>query len=316
MQSPLQSLDIAIGAVGALPQPGLLPADHPPASDAEVALAVASVRRGDAVRLLGGDVLLWPGLPGLVAQIRAAGAAHVTAQTTALPLLRPGVAAAVRAMGISGLAVPLFAAEADAHDYLVGRPGAFMASLRGMRAARAAGLRLQLIAVALRPSMRSLESLVARALPLPIEALQVVIPGPGSDAPTAWLPHPALAAPFAQRAASLALAARRGVSVRGLPPCLLGEVGSRAVELSPPLPALDAVGAPLAAAIARQFMTQAVDACDDCRWRACCGGVSVRQLERFGAAGIAARKDAPPRGVDVMRHRTETDTRTVSADVL
>ena len=315
MQSPLQSLDIAIGAVGALPQPGLLPAGVPPASDAEVAQAMLALRKGATLRLLGDDVLLWPGLPSLVGKARAAGAAHVTVQTTALPLLRPGVAAAVKAMGVSGLLVPLFGADAEGHDHLVGRPGAFAATLRGLRAARAADLRLEIFAVALRPTMRSLDALVARALPLPIDALHVVVPGPGSDAPPAWLPHPALAAPFVVRAMTRAVAARRRVTVRGVPPCRLGEMGALACELAPAPPAIDADSALLAAAIARQFMTQAVDACGDCRWHACCPGVSVRQVERFGATGIVARKDAPPRGGLAAPRRPRLNSRVAIADV-
>lgn len=243
-----------------------------------------------AVRLGDGELLAAAELPAWVGAARSAGFGSVELETTAMPLARSGLAQQLRSLGVDGIAVPLFGADHDAHDWVVGLPGAMQRSLRGIRAAQAAGLRVRALLPILRPSYRGLDQLVAKLLPLGVPAFE--LRAVDALAPALW-PNPALTAPFVRRAVALAVAARRTVHVHGLPACLLEEHGSRAVEATGPALELDARRS--AGSFDKDSHDNATPACEICRWQAHCAQPSKASLEAFGVAALAARTDAPPR---------------------
>jgi hypothetical protein len=115
--------------------------------------------------------------------------------------------------------VPLCAAAADAHDYVTGSEGSFQRAVRGLRAARAAGLATRLLVPVLRPSHRGLDELVRRSLAIGVGGFVFMLPrGPDREAQPLLPTHPAL----------VARAARRPAVTLGFEAALLGEF-SRAV---------------------------------------------------------------------------------------
>ncbi len=275
--------------------PGLETA-HAPASTSAVCDALRRAqqpRRHRSVRLVGGDLVLRTDLPELVAVATSAQGTRLSLMTTALPLLRAGIAQRLRDMGVHGLVVPLFGADADGHDWLVGRPGAQASTLRAIRAARACGLDVEIALPALRPTMRGIETLVARTLPLGISTYHFIVPGPQAMAMPSLSPSPALAAPWVLRGARLAAAARRGVTFDGLASCLLDEQAALESRTRAEHLELDAAGA--AADFVFENGQKHIEFCATCRWQADCRGPWQDAVARHGLAGIQPRRDAPPR---------------------
>jgi GTP 3',8-cyclase len=118
-----------------------VPADAvPPASDAEL-LGLLGVLREELtlykLRLTGGEPLLRPGLPALVARLRAQWPdAHLAMTTNGI--LLPRRAAALRAAGLESVNLSLDAADAESFRRL-SRGGRLDDVLAGLRAARRAG---------------------------------------------------------------------------------------------------------------------------------------------------------------------------------
>ncbi|MEY3012871.1 MAG: hypothetical protein RIT45_1606 [Pseudomonadota bacterium] len=260
------------------------------AVDVPAALGTAAGSGARHVTLGDGELLASPELPTWVAAAKSAGFVRIELETSAVPLARPELAARLRDLGVAGVAVPLFGADADAHDWVVGQPGAMQRALRGIRAAHAAGLRVRVLAPVLRPTYRGLDQLVGRCLPLGVPAFTVVAP---VTLPPGLLANPALAAPFVRRALALASAARREVDVRGVPACLLAEQALRGEAAGGPECVVDARRP--ASAFDNDSGDNAAAACESCRWRAHCAVPGPALLAAFGEAGLQARSDAPPR---------------------
>ena len=276
--------------------PGLETA-HAPASAASICDALrraGNERDLRAVRLTGGDLLLRGDLPELVA-VATTVASRLSLMTTALPLLRAGIAARLRDMGVHGILVPLFGADADGHDWLASKAGAHASTLRGLRAARAHGLDVEVVLPALRPTMRGIETLVARTLPLGVAAYTFVVPTPDAMTTPSLSPSPSLAAPWVLRGARLAAAARRRVAFEGLTSCLLEDQATTDLRRRGETLELDA----LASAVDFAFENgqKQIEVCGMCRWQADCRGPWQATLARHGAAGLQPRRDAPPRSM-------------------
>jgi hypothetical protein len=277
------------------PLPGL-ETGAPSASTQDVAacIAIAALHQtGATLRLVDGDLLLRSDLPSLIEAGRDAGFDRIDVMTTALPLLRAGMASRLRSLGIHGILVPMFSADADGHDWLVARQGSHAATLRAIRAAKSAGLEVELVVPALRPTMHGLETLVARTIPLGVSGFQLVVPTRSACRQPALAPHAALAAPCVVRAARLALAARRSVEVIGLAACLQGEVAPALLRQQPQELRLDASNA--AAAFASENGDNHCDVCQSCRWQAHCPGPAVSDTAAGALASYTARLDAPPK---------------------
>lgn len=91
--------------------------------------------------LSGGEPLLRPDLPDIIAAARRLGLPVVVA--TNGTLLTEGRARRLKEAGVRRVSVSLDAATAAGHDAFRQSPGAFAAALRGIEAARAAGLPFQ-----------------------------------------------------------------------------------------------------------------------------------------------------------------------------
>lgn len=291
----------------ASPRPLALPGLSEPDLDDHGGVDVdAAVRRAlelgaRAIRFGDGEVLAAAGLPAWVAAARKSGAGSIEIETSGIPLARPELARKLRNLGVDGVVVPLFGADADAHDWVTGQAGAQQRTLRGIRAARSAGLRVRIVLPVLRPTYRGLDQLVARTLPLGVPAFEIRAP---AALPAMLWANPGLTAPFVRKAAALAAAARREVTVVGMPACLLQEQATRAVEASGPELQIDARRG--AHAFDNDSGDNGAPACESCRWAAHCARPSAATLAAFGAVALHARLDQPPRS-QRPRPRGESD---------
>lgn len=278
--------------------PGLLGSETGrAAADDDVTRAVSAAlsRPGTptSVVLGEGDVLLRRGLLDWVSAARAGGARAIAAETTGWLLAKPGVADRLVDAGLTHVLVPLFGAGAAAHDWIVETEGAFARSLRGLKRARAAGLRTRVIAPVLRPSFRTLPDLVRRSLAIGVSGFELRAPvGPDRDA-HGLHPHLALAGPHIERAVQLARAAKRGVGVWGVPHCLLGEAAASAtdgdvtLDLAAPPPESRPSGPNDAAPTAGFRERIHGSPCASCARTAQCPGPLTSYVSQTGWAGIA-----------------------------
>lgn len=261
--------------------------------DIAALLRTRSNAAGATIRLEGGELLSAAALPAWIAACQASGGGQIEITTSAVPLARPGLAAKVQRLGVDAIVVPLYGADADAHDWIAGHDGLMKRTLAGIRNALAAGLGVTVVAPILRPTYRELDRLVGRALGLGVRHVEVVYLPPSSTLPARLGAHPALAAPVVIRSLALVAAARREATVFGLPPCLLGTFGDAALAGSADHTAL----LPAAALpFVNESIQNATDACAHCRWLASCGGPTSEAVTAFGASWVKARLDDPSSG--------------------
>lgn len=131
----------------------------------------------------GDEPMSHPALPRLVRFARRRGFRRVTVATAGVRLGEPGVAAALAAAGVEQVRVPLYGSTARVHDAVTGVPGSFRRTLAGLRAARAAGLDVELRTVALRDNLDSLPGLERLAARLALDPPSVGQVAPRSDDP-------------------------------------------------------------------------------------------------------------------------------------
>ncbi len=128
----------------------------------EVIAQIAPLAPGAMLVLTGGEPLMRRDLPELIRAAAASGLAPVVG--TNGTLLDPRRAAALRAAGALGVGVSLDSATAGFHDRLRGQPGAWAGALRGMAAARAAGLALLVQATVFEENRRELAAIADLAV--------------------------------------------------------------------------------------------------------------------------------------------------------
>ena len=105
-----------------------------------------------AVLFCDGEPLGDPALPSLVRRATAAGL-RVELQSSGPALADAARLQTLADAGLTGLHVPLYAPAAALHDRLVGRDGAFAATVAGIAHAREAGLRIRAAIVVLRKNL-------------------------------------------------------------------------------------------------------------------------------------------------------------------
>ncbi|MFY0530799.1 hypothetical protein [Nannocystis pusilla] len=138
--------------------------------------------------------------------------------------------AALKAAGVDGLRVRLYAAEAAAHDWHAGREGSFRATNGTLRTARTARLPVTVTTPLTRSNTRVLAALPGLAADVGALGWQVSVVAAGRpQGHGALAPRLAVAVPYALQA--LVAAERAGLlaAIAGAPLCLLGPLRDRAV---------------------------------------------------------------------------------------
>ncbi|MDX2167875.1 MAG: radical SAM protein, partial [Deltaproteobacteria bacterium] len=172
-----------------------------------------------AFLLGGGEPLLRPDLPALLDALRAM-------RPEGLGLVSGGggvPAARLRAAGVERLHVPFHCARQDAHDWLVGRPGAAKAALRAIRAGLDADLAVTAEVVLTRPTMVHLAETIEVLARVGVRAICVRrLTAAEVDGArfVALSPRLALLESSLEQAAHAALARRVRLTLRDLPLCV------------------------------------------------------------------------------------------------
>lgn len=122
---------------------------------------LAALAPGAMLVFTGGEPLLRADLPDLVGAAAARGLAPVVGSNGTL--LDERRARGLKAAGALGAGISLDSATAAFHDRLRGRPGAWADALRGMQAARAAGLDVLVQMTVFEENRREIEALAAIA---------------------------------------------------------------------------------------------------------------------------------------------------------
>ena len=114
--------------------------------------------------LTGGEPLLRPDLLDIVRYIKSKELRPVLA--TCGTLLTEELARDIREAGVERISVSIDGPDAEIHDGFRGIPGAFEASMKGLEAARAAGLGFQINTTVTRLNMNDLEAILQLAVSL------------------------------------------------------------------------------------------------------------------------------------------------------
>lgn len=193
-----------------------------PVDDLRFQVDVLAETRAATLDFGGDEPLSHPDLPKIACYARTRGFERLTVATAGVRLGEPGVAAALVAAGVDGVRVPLYGSTARVHDAITGRRGAFRRALAGLRAARKAGLEIELRTLALRDNLASLAGLEPLAVRLGLTPPSVNQVAPRSaDAADFRRSAPAYAAVFrALRHTNL--------RVSGFPACLRRLAGREA----------------------------------------------------------------------------------------
>ncbi len=192
-----------------------------PSLDEVLALARAA-GPAEAWSITGGEPTLRADLPKLVRELVALGGAPVGLVTDGLALAQDEVPARLAALGLHRVDLHLNGGRADAHDWLVGQPGAFKRVVKALRGCVAAGLDVGVICTVTRPTGPYLEEAVdlfARLGARAVTLRRPVARGPMAGQDITVAPRLALVSKELERAA--AVAARSGLHVRveGFPAC-------------------------------------------------------------------------------------------------
>lgn len=203
----------------------LEPVRWPPLPDPSIQqLVVLSQRAPGAhsVTVSGGEPTTRADLPALLAALSSAGAPRLGLATDGLALISEPVVRPLVDSGLQRIRLPLHCGSSDAHDWLVGRPGAAARVRRAIRVCRAVGLRVELEATVTRPTLALLPEAIEvfAALGAQRVHLRWLRLGPANHAHAV-----ALAPRLGQLPPILEAVVRRGrglgmpVALRGFPAC-------------------------------------------------------------------------------------------------
>jgi len=246
----------------------------------EALLALAQRASTDVpLWLTGGEPCLRADLPTLVARLREAGF-RVGLVSDGQSLSRPGALEALREAGLERLRLALHSSRADAHDWLVGKPGACRAVLRTARRGLEAGFTVELAATLTRPTAPHLAEwvqLVARLGAHGAHLTRWTIPTPGHSDAILLSPRLALLEDTLEAAAAAAVAFKLPLTMWELPHCAAPRLRSLHGRRELLLPA-DAAFAGFAGPEHSRSL------CGACSTHPDCPGAPSDYLERFGAA--------------------------------
>jgi MoaA/NifB/PqqE/SkfB family radical SAM enzyme len=242
------------------------------------------------VVLSGGEPTLRADLPALLGAFPTA-----TLRTDALPLVSATTLRDLRAAGLAKLRVVLHSARPEAHDWLVGQPGAARRAMRALLAAAELGIPTEIEATLTRPTAPHVTELVALAEGVHARAVHLVrLAHRGVAAREAVM----LAARFAliedalMEAGAAAHRGRLALFVHDFPRCVAPRLGS-AIMPAARVHAFvdDAAWAPVREA----YASPVVSRCAVCPGAESCVGVAAEYVARFGDGEIASEIARAPR---------------------
>ncbi len=249
------------------------PAPSPPTPLEEAEAQLRQIHQPGAWLLIGGDEpTTHPGLPLLLSQAHELGFAGITLQTTGQAFATPGLASALRELGLSGVDIPIYGANAAQHEAVTRTPGSFARLLRGLDQLRRVGLDILLHTIVVRGNVTSLADLLrfCRQRGAPLGRVEQLQPDRNYD-------YPAHAVSLAHTAGALAevpAALLAGVHLANYPLCFARLLAERAPAL--PAPALS--NGPGTAFRPKRHAAP----CEGCGWRQDCEGLYEGYLAQFG----------------------------------
>ncbi|MEZ4444977.1 MAG: radical SAM protein [Polyangiaceae bacterium] len=248
------------------------------------------------VWLAGGEPTLRPDLPELIAAA-ATDRGGVGLVTDGLALTRPEVVEPLVAAGLSQARLWIHAARADAHDWLVGRPGALRLTLRASKTLASFGVEQELEAVVTRPTMPYLVELVALALELGIGHLHLHRL-PTQPADVALTPRFGLLEPHLEHIAWEARRAGLALDFHDFPRCVVGAAEDNRVE------APERIHTPWPSVVTHE---PTVPGCGDCQDddRTPCRGAPAGYVARFGRDEFPAEAIVPATRLRAVKARAE-----------
>ena len=155
----------------AIPHP--LPGELSTAEGRDLIRQVAAFGRPRPVLVLtGGDCLARPDIFELAAHAAGLGI-HVAMSPSVTPNLGPAAFERMRATGVRAVSISLDGARPLTHERIRGIPGHFAATLAAIRAAAAAGLRVQVNTAVMRDNVQELPELAALLATLGVDVWEV-----------------------------------------------------------------------------------------------------------------------------------------------
>jgi hypothetical protein len=181
-----------------------------------------------------------------------------------------------------GVVVPLHTGRPDANDWLVGRPGATLATLRGIRVCRRAGLDVHVDVVVTRPTAAYLVETAHLLVGLGVSSVRLARAEVSAYDQIQLMPRLGLVEPHLE-AALRALSAIR-VVVDGFPRCAHSRVHAVSGRITWVAPA----------GVVLPVVDDAVGRCGDCSDP--CPGMARAYLDRFGWEELLSEGGVDPAG--------------------
>lgn len=200
----------------------------------------------------------------------ATGFESIELMTSALKLATPGTAEKWAAAGIRTIATPIYSADPDIHNSVVGTP-CHSTLVSGLDAAQAAGIEVRLHTLALRRTLPGLGALAAMSLQRWQTPLTLA---PARPKDGVWS-YTSQAPSLAEVTATVQTVSTGAVQLTGWPDCVLPDRPRGAAQV-----------------IELYFRGQArayAPACTDCALRSGCPGLVSALLDRDGPDGLRPR---------------------------
>lgn len=280
--SPRRETDLRLTLV---PGPARLPGRSAP-SDEELASDVV-LRMANAVSDTPGAFLIDGGEPLRRADLLTLLHDLTRLRPSRLGMCTPGqgltttVLERLRSAGVQRLSIPFHSARKDAHDWLVGQPGALKVALRAIRACLDAGMPVTAEIVVTRPTMAHLAETVDVLTRVGVRSLclrRLTANHVGAAEFVPLSPRMTLLAPDLEQAATVALQRRAQLSIRDFPLCVAPRLRRLFAGLDQEI-CVTVGGFPAG-------RTETGPRCQTCPGPPSCNGAPADYLARFGGEEI------------------------------
>ena len=268
--------------------------DAPDPSIASLTARAASLPSAlTSIVLTGGEPTLRADLPALLTSLP-----NATLRTDGHALTASATLRDLRAAGLGKLRVVLHSARTDAHDWLVGQPGAARQALRALIAAGELGITTEIEATLTRPTASHVAELVVLAEGVRARAVHLVRlehRGVASRETIMLAPRFGLLEDPLDEAAAAAIRGRIALHVHGFPRCVAPRLGS--AMAAPGARAHAFVEEPAWSAIREAYVVRYGERCASCPAAEACAGAPIEYVARFGSAEILSERPHTERPV-------------------